>query len=382
MSRKNDMDLIIGMGDDEGLGSFSKGGLAGAGLQSLKRTVAFLSIAFALVIIVLSFLGHRILSARLGDIHSAGEKESQTLSQNFEAGLTDLAARQDALEKRVESDQKASKARDKKTKSALSLLNQGLYKARSLYAPKKEFQDLREKTQTEIAALGKGLKDAVLKMREAAGQMDERAGRMAGELADGLESASRRLKDMSDELALAQADISSLAADKANKKDLREEISKAAQALRGALEENQGRMDSLKGKVDSLNGQVDALKSQVDSSLKGRISALKGRLDSLKDRMGRMEETAAQVETLGKEIDKIAFIQKRFTTIEKKMGRVKIQMDSIRNDISKIDDIQSDLYFQKQETNQIKKMLSPPPGNDGDAKSREDIIETEITGGE
>jgi chromosome segregation ATPase len=362
MSEKNDMDLIIGMGDDEGMGSFSGGHADEAGLQSLRRKVAFLSIAFILIIIALSFLGHRILSARLGDIHSAGEKESRTLSQSLEAGLEALDARQDALEKKLESYQKGAKAREKKIESSISLLNQGLYKARSLYSPKKEFEESREKTDAKIAALGQGLKDASLRMDKRAENMDKRAGKMeeraekiAAELAEGLEAASRRLKDMADEMALAQADISSLAADKANKKDLREEVSKTEKASREAL-----------GKIEE-------------------------RMASLKGRTGRLEKATGEIETLAKKIDKIdkidktdkiTVIEKRLAAIQNKMGALRRQMDSIRKDISKIDDIQSDLYFQKQETDQIKKMLSPAPGNAGETKSGEAITETEIKGGD
>ena len=206
-------------------------------------------------------------------------------------------------------------------------LEKNMSEARAMYLEKTLFTDALKKTGDEIKTIGDEIKTIGDGLDRAASQMNA----FQGDISRELSAMKIQIKDIRNDLILAQADITSLATDKVAQKAFRTRLAEAKKSLETDLEKN----------IAGINKKTARMENQIKALGKAR------------DRLRRIEQKA------------ISF------------GDIEKRIDSLETKMTKIDAIQSEIYFQKQETAKILKILSPAyPDNTG-VKSRE-IIESDL----
>jgi len=338
MNEKNrNLDFAIDPRNDDSAISFGQNDSPGGAAKKINRKLTLLYIIFPIIaaMCILFYFTYLDISDKLGTVNIEGTKNVRSVSKEFETKISALTDRYAEIKTSIDKKNKETDAafnaykakadaQSKKMGLAISDMKSDLEKnmseARALYMEKTLFTDALKKTDDEIQTIGDGLDHATSQMSA-----------FQGDMARELSAMKIQIKDIRNDLILAQADITSLATDKVAQKMFRTKLAGAKKSLETALDKN----------IAGLNKKTAQMENKINALSKAR------------DRLRRIEQKA------------ISF------------GDIEKRIDSLETKMTKIDAIQSEIYFQKQETAKILKILSPShPGNKG-RKSRE-IIESDL----
>ena len=342
--KKRNLDFAIDPRNDGSAISFGRNDSPDGAAKKMNRRLALLYIIFPIIaaMCVLFYFTYLDIRDKLGTVNMEGAKNVQSVSKEFETKISALADRYAEIKKSIDKKNKktdaafnAHKARANAQSKKMSLaisdiasdLEKNMSEARAMYLEKTLFTDALKKTGDEIKAIGDEIQTIGDGLDRAASQMNA----FQGDISRELSAMKIQIKDIRNDLILAQADITSLATDKVAQKAFRTRLAEAKKSLETDLEKN----------IAGLNKKAARMENQIKALGKAR------------DRLRRIEQKA------------ISF------------GDIEKRIDSLETKMTKIDAIQSEIYFQKQETAKILKILSPAyPDNTG-VKSRE-IIESDL----
>ena len=317
--KKRPLNFAIDPRRDDPTRSFAQGDLNGGASKKMSRKIALLYVLFPIIgaICVLFYFTYLDITAKLGNVNVEGNRNVQSVSKEFKNKIIALEDRYGKLQKSIGEENKKRDAaftayqtsandQSQKLSTALSEIKSDLEKnvteSKSTYMEKTFVTEPLNKINGEIKTLSDNVDQATRQLSV-----------FKEDMAREWSAMKIQVKDIRNDLILAQADISSLATDKAAKKALRTTLAGAKKSLQTALDKN----------VSVLNGKISLIQNKIKI------------LNKAEGRLRRLEKDMAPLNA----------IQKR--------------LNSLETDKDKIDAIQSEIYFQKQETAKILEILRP-----------------------